>query len=109
MSDRRIGELATLQAEIGAWSTRINEKQRAVDWQFTIDKARVKLKRLYPKIKYGPDTSMKPGLSCDSLAFCSLTVSHGEPSDPQRNSAANGFTQTAERFVSRLLAFLAYL
>jgi hypothetical protein len=28
----------------------LNEKQRAVDWQFTIDKARVKLKRLYPKI-----------------------------------------------------------
>jgi hypothetical protein len=27
----------------------VNDKQRAVDWQFTIDKARVKLKRLYPK------------------------------------------------------------
>jgi hypothetical protein len=50
LSDRRIGELATLQSEIAAWSTRVNEKQRAVDWQFTIDKATVKLKRLYPKI-----------------------------------------------------------
>ncbi len=49
LSDRRIGDLATLQSEIAAWSTRVNEKQRAVDWQFTIDKARVKLKRLYPK------------------------------------------------------------
>jgi hypothetical protein len=49
LSDRRIGDLATLQAEIAAWSTRVNAKQRAVDWQFTIDKARVKLKRLYPK------------------------------------------------------------
>jgi hypothetical protein len=39
-----------LQSEIAAWSTRVNEKQRAVDWQFTIDKARGKLKRLYPKI-----------------------------------------------------------
>jgi hypothetical protein len=47
MADRRIGDLATL---IAAWSARLNEKQRAVDWQFTIDKARVKLKRLYPKI-----------------------------------------------------------
>ena len=50
LSDRRIGDLATLIAEIAAWSSRVNEKQRAVDCQFTIDKARVKLKRLYPKV-----------------------------------------------------------
>jgi hypothetical protein len=49
LTDRRIGDLATLQAEIAAWSARVNDRQRAVDWQFTIDKARVKLKRLYPK------------------------------------------------------------
>ena len=49
LKDRRIGDLATLQAEIAAWSPRVNEKQRAVDGQLTIDKARVKLKRLYPK------------------------------------------------------------
>ena len=50
LKDRRIGDIETLQTEIAAWSTRVNQKQRAVDWQFTIDKARVKLKRLYPKI-----------------------------------------------------------
>ena len=50
LKDRRIGDRATLQSEIAAWSNRINEKQRAVDWQFTIDKARIKLKRLYPKV-----------------------------------------------------------
>ncbi len=50
LRDRRIGDLATLKSEIAAWSACVNEKQRAVDWQFTIDKARVKLKRLYPKI-----------------------------------------------------------
>jgi hypothetical protein len=50
LADRRIGNLATLIAEIAAWSSRVNKNQRAVDWQFTIDKARVKLKRLYPKI-----------------------------------------------------------
>ena len=49
LSDRRIGELAILQSEIAAWSIRVNQKQRAVDWQFTLDKARIKLKRLYPK------------------------------------------------------------
>lgn len=32
-----------------AWSTERNERQTGVDWQFTTDKARTKLKRLYPK------------------------------------------------------------
>jgi len=50
LQDRRIDALEKLQQEIEAWSTRTNTNQRAVDWQFTIDKARVKLKRLYPKI-----------------------------------------------------------
>ena len=50
LSDRRIGDIVTLQSEIAAWAARTNVKQRAVDWQFTIEKARIKLKRLYPKI-----------------------------------------------------------
>ncbi|HEX4608478.1 MAG TPA: IS630 family transposase [Urbifossiella sp.] len=50
LSDRRIPDVATLRAEITAWSNRTNAKQRVVDWQFTIEKARTKLKRLYPKI-----------------------------------------------------------
>jgi DDE superfamily endonuclease len=48
---RRIGELALLQSEIRLWSEKTNAKQRGVDWQFQIDDARQKLKRLYPKIK----------------------------------------------------------
>ena len=48
---RRIGELAELQSEIVIWSEKTNAKQRGVDWQFKIDDARHKLKRLYPKIK----------------------------------------------------------
>jgi hypothetical protein len=50
LADRRIAELTMLQAEIAAWANRTNAKQRAVDWQFTIETARVKLKRLYPNI-----------------------------------------------------------
>jgi hypothetical protein len=50
LSDRRIDAVSTLEAEIAAWATRTNAKQRAIDWQFTIEKARTKLKRLYPKI-----------------------------------------------------------
>ena len=53
LSDRRIGELPMLQAEIGIWADKTNAKQRGVDWQFKIDDARTKLKRLYPKIKSG--------------------------------------------------------
>jgi len=48
---RRIGELEVLQSEIATWSEKTNTKQRGVDWQFKIDDARRKLKRLYPKIK----------------------------------------------------------
>ena len=48
---RRIGELDELQSEIAIWSEKTNAKQRGVDWQFKIDDARHKLKRLYQKIK----------------------------------------------------------
>lgn len=48
---RRMGELVELQSEIAIWSEKTNAKQRGVDWQFKIDDARHKLKRLYPKIK----------------------------------------------------------
>jgi len=51
MNGRRIGERTELHTEIGAWSDKTNAKQRGVDWQFRIENARVKLKRLYPKIK----------------------------------------------------------
>ena len=51
LAGRRMGELEFLQAEIRTWSEKTNAKQRGVDWQFQIDDARRKLKRLYPKIK----------------------------------------------------------
>jgi DDE superfamily endonuclease len=51
INGRRIGELETLQAEITAWSTAVNETQRGVDWQMKVDDARGKLKSVYPKIR----------------------------------------------------------
>jgi hypothetical protein len=51
LADRRIGELERLQSEIGTWSDKTNTKQRGVDWQFQVDDARMKLKKLYPKSK----------------------------------------------------------
>jgi hypothetical protein len=46
LRDHRIEELTELQAEIAAWSNKTNAKQRGVDWQFRIENAGVKLKRL---------------------------------------------------------------
>ncbi len=51
VAGRRIGDLPTLQEEIAAWSQDVNDTQRGVDWQMTIDDARCKLKSVYPKIK----------------------------------------------------------
>ena len=51
LHDRRIGALTEVQSDIAAWSNKTNAKQRGVDWQCRLENARVKLKRLYPKIK----------------------------------------------------------
>jgi len=51
LSDRGIGAWLELQIEIAAWSNKTNARPRGVDWPFRIEHARVKLKRLYPKIK----------------------------------------------------------
>lgn len=50
---RRIGELEELQKELAAWSRQTNQRQRGVDWHFKTADARIKLARLYPKIKSG--------------------------------------------------------
>jgi hypothetical protein len=50
ISGRRIENIEMLRAETSAWAEASNEKQRGVDWQFTVEKARVKLKSLYPNL-----------------------------------------------------------
>jgi len=51
IAGRRIGDIDTLQEEIGAWSSDVNKRQRGVDWQMKISDARCKLKSVYPKFK----------------------------------------------------------
>ena len=51
LNGRRFGTVQVLGKETSAWSSSSNEKQRGVDWQFTIDDARTKLKSLYPNSK----------------------------------------------------------
>jgi hypothetical protein len=50
LGDRRISNIETLNKELAAWETTRNANQKGVDWQFTTDDARTKLKRLYPVI-----------------------------------------------------------
>jgi hypothetical protein len=47
--DRRISDLDTLNTELTAWQHATNVNQRGVDWQFTTDDARTRLRHLYPK------------------------------------------------------------
>ena len=47
--DRRIPDMATMQAEVAAWEADRNNSSRKIDWQFTTADARIKLKRLYPQ------------------------------------------------------------
>ena len=48
--NHRIADSDSLQREVTAWTTDRNTKGASVDWRFTTLDARVKLKRLYPKI-----------------------------------------------------------
>jgi hypothetical protein len=46
--DQRIPDEASLVGHLAALETERNERQRKVHWQFTTERARVKLRRLYP-------------------------------------------------------------
>jgi DDE superfamily endonuclease len=46
--DRRIPGRDTLIDEVSAWGHDRNVNQSDIDWQFTTDDARIKLKRLHP-------------------------------------------------------------
>lgn len=48
--NRRIDNIQTMQNEATAWQNYRNNKESVINWQFTNDQARVKLKRLYPTI-----------------------------------------------------------
>lgn len=46
----RIPDIETLAKETSAWADQRNRNQTGVDWHFTTDDARTKLKSLYPQI-----------------------------------------------------------
>ena len=47
--NRRIPNMETMKQEVKAWTEKRNRKQATVNWRFTCEDARVKLKRLYPQ------------------------------------------------------------
>jgi len=47
--NRRIPDLDLLNEELAAWEVATNANQRQVNWQFTTDDARIKLRHLYPE------------------------------------------------------------
>jgi len=48
--NRRIPDRQVLENEVAAWQDQRNFKQAKVDWRFSNDDARIKLKRLYPTL-----------------------------------------------------------
>jgi DDE superfamily endonuclease len=48
--DRRIADLDVLNTELTAWQNTTNTDQRQVNWHFTTNDARTKLRHLYPEL-----------------------------------------------------------
>jgi hypothetical protein len=48
--DRRIPDMDAIRREVSAWTNARNTQAKRVDWQFTTNDARIKLKHLYPNI-----------------------------------------------------------
>jgi hypothetical protein len=48
--DRRVPDAPTLMEEVAAWEARRNAGSSPIEWRFTTEDARIKLKKLYPSI-----------------------------------------------------------
>lgn len=49
--NRRIDNIETVEEEVQAWCQSRNNLNAKIKWQFTTDKARIKLRTLYPKLE----------------------------------------------------------
>jgi DDE superfamily endonuclease len=49
--DRRISDKKTMKKQVHAWAHRRNKAGAKVDWRFTTEDARIRLKKLYPSLK----------------------------------------------------------
>jgi hypothetical protein len=48
--DRRLADRPTVEREVAAWAADRNTAEATIDWRFTTEDARIKLKRLYPAV-----------------------------------------------------------
>lgn len=48
--NRRIGTLTEVRRQVSAWEKDRNNNESTINWRFTTDDARIKLKRLYPSV-----------------------------------------------------------
>ncbi|MFO0323232.1 MAG: transposase, partial [Bacteroidota bacterium] len=48
--DKRIDDLKIMKQEVEAWQKDRNNKEATINWQFTNDKERIKIKKLYSTI-----------------------------------------------------------
>lgn len=46
----RMPDIESVRQKLTAWETNRNQRQTGIDWRFTTDDARIKLKRLYPVV-----------------------------------------------------------
>ena len=46
----RMGTQSEVERRVGEWESDRNDRQKGINWRFTTEDARIKLKRLYPKI-----------------------------------------------------------
>jgi hypothetical protein len=49
--DRRLADRPTMEREVAAWTAARNAATRTIDWRFTTEDARIKLRRLYPAVQ----------------------------------------------------------
>lgn len=49
--DRRLPDQETLKQEVAVWQEKRNARARPMDWRFTTEDARIKLKKLYPTLQ----------------------------------------------------------
>ncbi len=48
--NRRIDTMTEVRRQVSAWEKERNNKEAVINWRFTTDDARIKLKRLYPSV-----------------------------------------------------------
>ena len=48
--NRRIPDIDLMRTEVAAWELDRNNRDATIDWRFTTENARIKLKRIYPKL-----------------------------------------------------------